>query len=189
MSMMPEEHIWIVIRPRGGLNLEKVGSTVGKAMVDATGLTTEQIEGDVICLNFKQTFLVASAPERSNAECYVKIRSVRVAHKNFEVSSYESAPNSTCKGVIPTVDIMYGPAALERNILNNSNLLALAVKRIKYTDSHKQVDVRYVCVGSLDSERMSVLCPISLIVEDVVLGILQRTMTVSLVASFVEVDI
>ncbi|KAH6938653.1 hypothetical protein HPB50_011359 [Hyalomma asiaticum] len=69
MPPMPEEHIKIVIRPRGGLNLEKVSpTTVGNAVVDAAGLSSEQTKEDIICPNFKQNILVASTPERSNAE-------------------------------------------------------------------------------------------------------------------------
>ncbi|KAH6941422.1 hypothetical protein HPB50_017928 [Hyalomma asiaticum] len=69
MPPMPEEHIKIVIRPRGGLNLEKVSpTTVGNAVVDAAGFSSEQTKEDIICPNFKQNILVASTPERSNAE-------------------------------------------------------------------------------------------------------------------------
>ncbi|KAH7963832.1 hypothetical protein HPB52_023446 [Rhipicephalus sanguineus] len=136
MPPMPEEHIKIVIRPRGGLNLEKVSpTTVGRAIVEAAGLTTEQTTEDVICPNFMQNILVASTPERNNAERYVRIMSIRVADKDFEVSAYETAPHTTCKGVIRNVDIMDGPATLERNIVNDRNPLAMAVKRIKNTGS------------------------------------------------------
>ncbi|KAH6939677.1 hypothetical protein HPB50_020430 [Hyalomma asiaticum] len=87
MPPMPEEHIKIVIRPRGGLNLEKVSpTTVGSAVVDAAGLSSEQTKEDVICPNFKENILVASTPERSNAERYVLLKSIRVADKNFEVA-------------------------------------------------------------------------------------------------------
>lgn len=172
MPPMPEEHIKIVIRPRGGLNLEKVSSTtVGSAVVDAAGLSTEQTKEDIICPNFKQNILVASTPERSNAERYVRLKSIRMADKYFEVSAYETAPHTTCKGVIRNVDITDGPATLERNIVNDRNPLAMAAKRIKNTRSvivvfdglrvpnfvrygptlvrcflyRKQVDICYVC--------------------------------------------
>ncbi|KAH6921925.1 hypothetical protein HPB50_006674 [Hyalomma asiaticum] len=82
---MPEKHIKIVIRPRAGLNLEKVSPTmVGNAVVDAAGLSSEQSKEDIICPNFKQNILVASTPERSNAERYVRLKSIRVADKDFE---------------------------------------------------------------------------------------------------------
>ncbi|KAH6936744.1 hypothetical protein HPB50_021285 [Hyalomma asiaticum] len=86
MPPMPEEHIKIVIRPRGGLNLEKVSpTTVGNAIVDAAGLSSEQTQEDIICPNFKQNILVAGTPERSNAERYVRLKSIRVADKDFEL--------------------------------------------------------------------------------------------------------
>ncbi|KAH7958606.1 hypothetical protein HPB49_003211 [Dermacentor silvarum] len=135
MPPMPEL-IKIVIRPRGGLNLEKVSPpTVGRAIVEAAGLSTEQTKEDVICPNFMQNILVASTPERSNAERHVRLRSIRVVDKDIEVSAYETAPHTTCKGVIRNVDTMDGPAALERNIVNDRNPLAMAVKRIKNSGS------------------------------------------------------
>ncbi|KAH6941770.1 hypothetical protein HPB50_023576 [Hyalomma asiaticum] len=55
MPPMPEEHIKIVIRPRGGLNLEKVSpTTVGSAVVDAAGLSSEQTKEDIICPNLSK---------------------------------------------------------------------------------------------------------------------------------------
>ncbi|KAH7971364.1 hypothetical protein HPB49_022685 [Dermacentor silvarum] len=85
MPPMPEEHIKIVIRPRGGLNFEIVSPpTVGRAIVEAAGLSTEQTKEHVICPNFMQNILVASTPERSNAERHVRLRSIRVADKDFE---------------------------------------------------------------------------------------------------------
>ncbi|KAH6942747.1 hypothetical protein HPB50_009680 [Hyalomma asiaticum] len=136
MPPMPEEHIKIVIRPRGGLNLKKVSpTTVGSAVVDVAGLSSEQTKEDIICPNVKQNILVASTPERSNAERYVRLKSLRVADKDFEVIAYETAPHTTCKGVIRNVDITDGPATLERNIVNDRNQLATAVKRIKNTRS------------------------------------------------------
>ncbi|KAH7957215.1 hypothetical protein HPB52_016175 [Rhipicephalus sanguineus] len=69
MPPMPEEHIKIVIRPRGGLNLEKVSpTTVGRAIVEAAGLTTEQTTEDVICPNFMQNILVARCGARNPEE-------------------------------------------------------------------------------------------------------------------------
>ncbi|KAH6927685.1 hypothetical protein HPB50_007049 [Hyalomma asiaticum] len=134
MPPMPEEHIKIVIRPRRGLNLEKVSpTTVDSAVVDAAGLSSEQTKEHIICPNFKQNILVASTPERSNAERYVRLKSIRAADKDFEVSAYETAPHTTCKGVIRNVDTTDGPATLERNVVNDRNPLAMAVKRIKNT--------------------------------------------------------
>ncbi|XP_077553506.1 uncharacterized protein LOC144168379 [Haemaphysalis longicornis] len=135
MPPMPQEHIKIVIRPRGGLNLEKVGPTVGKAITEAASLSSEQTLHDVICPNITQNIMVASTPLRENADKYARIKFITVAGKVFEVNAYETAPSDTCKGIIRNVDIADGPATLERNILNDRNPLALGVKRIKNSGS------------------------------------------------------
>ncbi|KAH7970645.1 hypothetical protein HPB49_013019 [Dermacentor silvarum] len=60
---------------------------MGRTIVEAAGRTTEQIKEDVICPNFMPNILVASTPERSDAERYVRLRSIRVAGKDFEESA------------------------------------------------------------------------------------------------------
>ncbi|KAH7982188.1 hypothetical protein HPB52_003380 [Rhipicephalus sanguineus] len=47
MPPMPKEHIKIVIRPRGGLNITKTGPTViGRAIVEAAGLNSSETNED-----------------------------------------------------------------------------------------------------------------------------------------------
>ncbi|XP_077564720.1 uncharacterized protein LOC144180214 [Haemaphysalis longicornis] len=144
MPPMPQEHIKIVIRPRGGLNLEKVGPTVGKAITEGASLSSEQTVHDVICPNITQNIMVASTPLRENADKYARIKFITVAGKVFEVNAYDTAHSDTCKGIIKNVDIPDGPASLEsspvsesckRNIFNDRNPLALGVKRIKNSGS------------------------------------------------------
>ncbi|KAL1447461.1 hypothetical protein MTO96_028575 [Rhipicephalus appendiculatus] len=78
MPPMPKEHIKIVIRPRGGLNITKTGPTViGRAIVDAAGLNPSQTNEDVLCPNYQQNIMVASTPERHNAEKYSRIRLIQ----------------------------------------------------------------------------------------------------------------
>ncbi|KAL1448621.1 hypothetical protein MTO96_006365 [Rhipicephalus appendiculatus] len=50
MPQLPEEHRKIIVRPRGGLNLNKVSTTAfGQAIVEAAGLTADQAKGDIVC--------------------------------------------------------------------------------------------------------------------------------------------
>ncbi|KAH7960480.1 hypothetical protein HPB49_020151 [Dermacentor silvarum] len=136
MPPMPQEHIKIVLRGRGGLNFKKTSPTsVGKAITEATGLSVEETMDDVICPNVIQNILVASTPLKENTERYVRIKSITVAGKAYEVNAYETAPSDTCKGVIRNVNIADGPAALERNIWNDRNPLALGVQRINNSES------------------------------------------------------
>ncbi|KAH7966299.1 hypothetical protein HPB49_015131 [Dermacentor silvarum] len=85
MPPMPKEHAKIIIRPRGGLNIAKIGPTViGKAIVEAAGLTPTQISSDVICPNIQQNIMVASTPNRDNASKYTRIRTLHVAGRMFQ---------------------------------------------------------------------------------------------------------
>ncbi|KAH6941008.1 hypothetical protein HPB50_012029 [Hyalomma asiaticum] len=68
MPQLPEEHRKIIIRPRGGLNMSKVCTTViGPAVIEASGLTAEQANEDVVCPNFTQNIVVVSTPKPDHA--------------------------------------------------------------------------------------------------------------------------
>ncbi|KAH7961657.1 hypothetical protein HPB52_011104 [Rhipicephalus sanguineus] len=96
MPPVPKEHIKIVIRPRGGLNITKTGPTViGRAIVEAAGLNSSETNEDVICPNYQQNIMVASTPERHNADKYSRIGLIQIGGKDFKVSAYETAPHST----------------------------------------------------------------------------------------------
>ncbi|KAH7941984.1 hypothetical protein HPB49_019208 [Dermacentor silvarum] len=75
MPPMAKEHAKIIIRPRGGLNIAKTGPTViGKAIVEAAGLTPTQISSGIICPNIQRNIMVASTPNRDSASKYTRIR-------------------------------------------------------------------------------------------------------------------
>ncbi|KAH7940901.1 hypothetical protein HPB49_007706 [Dermacentor silvarum] len=77
MPPMPKEHIEIVIRPQGGLNITNTGATViGRAIVEAAGLEPSQTNEDVFCLNYQQNIIIASIPERHNTDKYSRIRRI-----------------------------------------------------------------------------------------------------------------
>ncbi|KAH7932337.1 hypothetical protein HPB51_029353 [Rhipicephalus microplus] len=78
MPQLPEEHHKITLRPRGGLNLSTVSTTViGTAVIGASGLMAEQANEDVVCPNFTQIIIVLSTPEADNAARYLKIKSFK----------------------------------------------------------------------------------------------------------------
>ncbi|KAH6948296.1 hypothetical protein HPB50_023350 [Hyalomma asiaticum] len=64
MPQLPEEHRKIIIRQRGGLNMSKMSTTViGPTVIEASGLTAEQANEDVVCPNLTQNIVVVSAPK------------------------------------------------------------------------------------------------------------------------------
>lgn len=134
MPPLPKEDAKIILRPRGGLDVSRVGVTaVGRAIMKASGIDEAKANSDVICPNLQQNIVVVSTPDRENASRYTRIKTIEVASKIHEVSAYEAAPHSTCKGVIRGITLSDGPLDLERNIVNARNPLALGAKRIKNT--------------------------------------------------------
>ncbi|KAL1417179.1 hypothetical protein MTO96_000660 [Rhipicephalus appendiculatus] len=134
MPPLPKEDAKIILRPRGGLDVSSVGvTTVGRAIMKASGIDEAKASSDVICPNLQQNIVVVSTPDRENASRYTRIKTIEVASKLHEVNAYEAAPHSTCKGVIRGITLSDGPVDLERNIVNTRNPLALGAKRIKNT--------------------------------------------------------
>ncbi|KAH8024263.1 hypothetical protein HPB51_022382 [Rhipicephalus microplus] len=82
MPYMPKDHFKIILRPRGGINISKIGSAkVGKAVKAAAGLGFDQMASDIICPNISQNKMVASTPERENAERYVQSSDKKHRHR------------------------------------------------------------------------------------------------------------
>lgn len=134
MPQLPREDTKIVIRPRGGLNIVKTGCTVvADAILAATSICAEDLRGDTLCPNVQQNIMVVSTPRRENANHYVKVRQIVVMGRTYEVSAYEAAPHSTCKGVIRGIPLVDGPNDIDNKIVNERNPLALAAKRIGST--------------------------------------------------------
>ncbi|KAH7951375.1 hypothetical protein HPB52_008319 [Rhipicephalus sanguineus] len=134
MPQLPKDDIRIIIRPRGGLNIAKLGPTiVADAIAISAGISPLEQHAHTLCPNSKQNILVASAPRRDNANRSVRIKEIRIADKTYEVSAYEAAPYSTCKGVIRGIPVQDSSADIDAKIVNDRNPLVLAAKRIGST--------------------------------------------------------
>ncbi|KAL1431996.1 hypothetical protein MTO96_013666 [Rhipicephalus appendiculatus] len=134
MPSLPRDDIKIVIRPRGGLNISKIGAaTVADAILAAAGISQEDLCHDTLCPNLQQNIMVASTPKRENASRYVRMRQILISGKVHELSAYETAPHSTCKGVIRNIPLQDDPDVIDAKIVNTNNPLALAAKRIAQT--------------------------------------------------------
>ncbi|KAL1474603.1 hypothetical protein MTO96_037853 [Rhipicephalus appendiculatus] len=134
MPSLPREDTKIVIRPRGGLNIAKVGVTLAAdAILAAAGIREEDTLQDTLCPNVPQNIMVASTPKQENVSRYVSIRQIAVQGKEHEVSAYVTAPHSTCKGVIRGIPLQDSPNTINAKIVNERNPLALMAKRIAQT--------------------------------------------------------
>ncbi|KAH7977858.1 hypothetical protein HPB49_003771 [Dermacentor silvarum] len=119
--------IKIAIRLRGGLDISKIGAvTVADAMLAAAGNSQEDICQDTLC------------PNHENASRYVRMRQILISEKVHELSACETAPHSTCKGVICNIPLQDGPDVIDAKIFNANNPLALAAKSPNRHD-HRRV--------------------------------------------------
>lgn len=134
MPLLPLNETKVVIRIRGGLNIAKTGHVeIVQAIQEAAGLETTQCDGDTICPNLKQNIMVVSSPLPENVHGYLKIQSITIAGQTYEASSYQTAPDDTCKGVIRNIPLHHTQETITRSVVNPRNPLALAAKRIKET--------------------------------------------------------
>ncbi|KAH7978644.1 hypothetical protein HPB49_006260 [Dermacentor silvarum] len=99
MPSLPRNDIKIVIRPRGGLDISKIGAVmVADAILAAAGISQEDLCQDTLCPNLQQNIMVASTPKRENASRYVRMRQILISGKVHELSAYETTPHSTSRG-------------------------------------------------------------------------------------------
>ncbi|KAL1472082.1 hypothetical protein MTO96_039545, partial [Rhipicephalus appendiculatus] len=69
MSELPGDHRKIVVRPRGGVNVNKVSITAsGEATVAVAGLTADKAKGDIVCPNCTENIVVVRTPDSDHAE-------------------------------------------------------------------------------------------------------------------------
>ncbi|KAK8775324.1 hypothetical protein V5799_031331 [Amblyomma americanum] len=131
MPAMPLEESKIVVRPRGGLDIVKTGTTIVAATILAAAkITGEESAAVTICPNTQQNIMIVSTLNEDNAARYAKIQEIYIQGKPYEVSAYRTAPHDTVKGVIRGIPIDASTAELDRNIVNERNPLAVGTKRI-----------------------------------------------------------
>ncbi|CAN7977156.1 unnamed protein product, partial [Ixodes persulcatus] len=131
---MPLEESKIVVRPRGGLDIVKTGTTtVASAILAAAKIKSEESAADTICPNTQQNIMVVCTPNEDNAARYATIKEISIQGKPYEVSAYLTAPHDTVKGVIRGIPIDASADELDRNIVNERNPLAVGAKRIGST--------------------------------------------------------
>ncbi|KAL1444093.1 hypothetical protein MTO96_045675 [Rhipicephalus appendiculatus] len=134
LPKMPRDHMRIIVRPRGGLDVKKVCTIrLAQAMAMAAALAPDEVGEDIVCPNAAQNILVVSTPMRKNACAYAAVQQIHLKEGKYDVAAYLAASNNTCKGVVRGVDADFSDAQLRTMIVNRRNPTALEVRRIKTT--------------------------------------------------------
>lgn len=136
MPELPKEHIKIIMRPRGGLDVSEVSRfEVSRAIAVAANIGGEKAKNDVICPNKQQNIVIVSTPKRENADRYAVVRKLTIYGVEHDVSAYESAPHGTVKGVIRGVPLTDTAQEINDYVVHEYNPTALQASRIGTTMS------------------------------------------------------
>lgn len=134
IPMLPKDHIKIIVRPRGGLDVKKFSLVhLSRALAMASALAPEDMPEDTYCPNGCQNILVVSTPREENAIAYAKVRKIHTRDGPFEVAAYTAAGEDTCKGVVRGIDLDISDAELKTLFVNHRNPGLVEVRRIKQT--------------------------------------------------------
>ncbi|KAH7983488.1 hypothetical protein HPB52_012328 [Rhipicephalus sanguineus] len=131
---LPRDTFRIVVRPRDGLNVNKISRIrFEQALAMAAALAPAEIEEDTMCPNGVQNIFVVCTPHEKNADAYARVQQIRLGEGTFGVAAYLAPPENTCKGIIRGVDVEVTEAQLRARIVNHRNPSALEARRMKNT--------------------------------------------------------
>ncbi|KAH7985802.1 hypothetical protein HPB52_025393 [Rhipicephalus sanguineus] len=131
---LPRDTFRIVVRPRDGLNVNKISRIrFEQALAMAAALAPAEIEEDTMCPNGVQNIFVVCTPHEKNADAYARVQQIRLGEGTFGLAAYLAPPENTCKGIIRGVDVEVTEAQLRARIVNHRNPSALEARRIKNT--------------------------------------------------------
>ncbi|KAH7931952.1 hypothetical protein HPB51_029634 [Rhipicephalus microplus] len=92
---LPKEKAKVIVRPRGGLNIARMGyPMIASMLVHAPGITVNEAEGDTICLNGLQSIVTVNTPKKDNATLYVRTTIIELNSHKYEICAYEAAPHN-----------------------------------------------------------------------------------------------
>lgn len=117
---MTRDHILIIVKPRGGLDVRKVSTIrLAQALAMAAALAQAEVGKDIVCPNTAQNILVVSTPVRKNACAYTVFQQIRLREGTYHAEAYLATLDNTCNGVIHGVDADFSDAQLCTMMLTN----------------------------------------------------------------------
>ncbi|KAH6931297.1 hypothetical protein HPB50_023496 [Hyalomma asiaticum] len=133
---LPDNHVKVVIRPRDGLNLSKMGEAqVRDAILREVDLNATLLKEDIYRTCVETNLIVVSTPHLSNAEIYSRITKLQVDTKTYDVRSYVTSPDNTAKGVIHHIPPYDSPEAISASLVNDQNPTILQARRMGTTNT------------------------------------------------------
>ncbi|KAH7967340.1 hypothetical protein HPB49_024120 [Dermacentor silvarum] len=128
MPHLPKADTTIVVRPRGGLNLAKVGGpAVTAAIFHATCIAKEEQALDTICTNNHQNIIVISTPNEANID--------KVAHARSEIKVMFTEIQKTVSSTLTAV------AGLTDRVIHIEEVVGLTPPPQGHLGPHSNSDI------------------------------------------------
>ncbi|KAH9373036.1 hypothetical protein HPB48_010011 [Haemaphysalis longicornis] len=133
---LPREHVKVVFRPQGGLDVSKISAAILRsATLVAAGLTKLQASEDILRPNAARNVFVMSTPSIERAKTYSMVRQLNIENRAYSTLPYVASPEDTCKGVIHGIPPEDTPQDIIDNIVNSTNPQAIHARRMGTTNT------------------------------------------------------
>ncbi|KAH9375073.1 hypothetical protein HPB48_007513 [Haemaphysalis longicornis] len=120
MSALPRDNIKIVMRPRGGFNVAKLG-LVEVAAPFHLEVSPGGKNEDILCVNARQDIIVICTTDDERANRYTQVKELTIRGQHYEVWTYITAPHDTAKGVNRGIPPSETPEEIHVKIVNRNN--------------------------------------------------------------------
>ncbi|KAG0431915.1 hypothetical protein HPB47_021326, partial [Ixodes persulcatus] len=132
---LPSDALKLIVRPRGGLQLSKISTyQLLEAICTAAHFTRDAVRHeDLIQANLLQNTFAYCTPVVERAERVLRLKTIVVDNKTYEVSVYCAPDDSSGRGVIRGVDLRLDRDTIQAELQDNRNPPIVDFRRLGNT--------------------------------------------------------
>lgn len=132
---LPSDALKLIVRPRGGLQLSKISTyQLLEAICTAAHFTRDAVRHeDLIQANLLQNTFAYCTPVVERAERVLRLKTIVVDNKTYEVSVYCVPDDSSGRGVIRGVDLRLDRDKIQAELQDNRNPPIVDFRRLGNT--------------------------------------------------------
>ncbi|KAH8026088.1 hypothetical protein HPB51_015437 [Rhipicephalus microplus] len=133
---LPDDHVKVVIRPRDGLDLSKVGEVqLRDAVLREVDLHATLLKEYIYRTCVEANLIVVSTLHLSNADIYSRISKLQVETETYDVRAYVTSPENTAKGGIRNIPPYGSPEDTSASLFDDLNPTILQARRMEKTNT------------------------------------------------------
>lgn len=133
---LPIDDHKIILRPRGGLNLQTVnGVALRDAILQAAHLGHQEAKPDTVIINTLQHLVLINTPDPQRRHRYLAIKSVLIKGAAYDIYCYQAAPEDCARGVVHGVPLSHSYEDIQDRLNHERNPPILDFRRMGSTES------------------------------------------------------